>query len=206
MINTIINGVAKAVGIISFLVLLLEGVYYLQEIIKPFYENKIRKVMSWREFDKLIDKLAKQVTTNNHSKYSLIVGMGRGGGFCAAYLSCKLESIPIIVLDRDYQIINNSKTAVFHENKIIFDETVLKKINEKKVLIVSQQSHPGISIPELEKVLVNSGIKNIETCAVLKSDKTADNLNYWALEYTQGKKCKKFPWENDKNYVDIMKI
>lgn len=196
------------VEIIAFVLVILQILFYIVQlfnlIISPITANKFRKFMSWRQYNKLIDKLAKSIKKGGIN-YKMIVGIGRGGAICAASLSCRLESIPILALDREYITGNNSKIVSFYEDQIILNNKY-DEMKKEHILILSQQSDPGITLSALEKVMQNSGFQKIDKCAVLKSEKTNDvDLRYCAFTCSADKKCKKFPWEKQKDYKDIMK-
>lgn len=196
------------VEIIAFALVVLQVLYYIVQlfylIVSPITANKFRKYMSWKQYNKLIDKLAKSIIKSGNN-YKMIVAFGRGGAICAASLSCRLGSIPVLALDREYLTGKNSKIVSFYEDKIILNNKYCE-MKKEPILILSQQSDPGITLSALEKVMQNSGFERIDKCAVLKSEKTSDvDLRYCAYMYSADKKCKKFPWENQKQYKDIMK-
>ena len=190
-------------SVILLAVGILEGIHYLYYIFEPITASKIGKYMSWRKFDKLIKKIADQIKKDN-KRYAMIVAAGRGGAICAGCLSSYLESIPVLVLDRKYLDGGGTRKATFYESKVVIDER-FQLLKNEKILLLSQQSDPGITLSEIEKVMANSGFSYMDQCAVLKSDKTADtDIKYFAQSYSSNKKCKKFPWEKHKGYMDIM--
>jgi len=190
--------------IISLPVLLLQGLYYLRVVFEPLSANIFSKYMSWRKFNRLIKRLAEKIKKGGRT-YSMIVAAGRGGAICAGCLSSYLGSIPVLVLDRKYIAGGNVKTAQFYEEQVVINSqfSILKR---DKILLLSQQSDPGITLTEIAKVMRESGFTDMDQCAVLKSEKTADTgILYWAKQYAADKRCKKFPWEKNKGYKDIMK-
>lgn len=192
-------------SLITLVVAILEGAVYIQSLIAPITSNKISKYMSWRRFNRLIKKLAKKIIDGNRS-YDMIVAYGRGGAICAGCLSSHLRSIPVLILDRKYISSSEGKLAEFYETQIVLDDKYAY-LKNGRILLLSQQSDPGISLKKAEDVLRNSGFKNIDHYAILKSQKSMDvNFIDFAYEYSSDKKCKKFPWEKEKNYVDIMNI
>lgn len=190
-------------SLIIFIVAILEGVCYIHSLIAPITASKISKYMSWRRFNRLIKSLANKII-NDSRKYDMIVAYGRGGAICAGCLSSYLGSIPVLVLDRKYIEIRDSKIAKFYEPQIILDKESVH-LKEGKILLLSQQSDPGITLKKAEEVLQNSGFTNIDHYAVLKSKKSMDiNFIGFAYEYSSENKCKRFPWEKIKNYKNIM--
>lgn len=190
-------------NIIVLVVALLEGLVYIQSLFGSITANRINKYMSWGRFNRLIKSLANKIISS-HRKYDLIVAYGRGGAICAGCLSSYLGSIPILILDREYSIINGNKIANFYESQIILDKS-FSYLKNGKILLLSQQSDPGITLKTAEIVLKNSGFINIDKYAILKSEKSTDiDLIDFAYEYSSGRNCKKFPWEKSKNYKDVM--
>jgi len=189
--------------ILCSILLIIEILHYLRVWIEPITANRISKYMSWRKFDHLIQKMAKEIKKDN-KQYGMIVSVGRGGAICAGCLSSYLNSIPILVLDREYIIENGTRKAIFYESGVTINSNY-SHLKNKNVLLLSQQSDPGITLKEIEKIMTNSGFTNLEKCAVLKSDKTADSdIIYCGKKYSSDKKCKKYPWEKHKGYKDIM--
>ena len=192
-------------GLITLIVLLLEGANYMRELFSPIDNVKFGKYMSWRRLNRLIKQLAQEITDSGN-EYKMIVAPGRGGAICAGLLSCYLESIPVLILDRKYKEGPNGIFASFYETRVEFDKDEFNKIKDEKILLLTQQSDPGITLKEMKSVLEKSGLTNIEQCAVLKSNKSCNkDIRFCAYQYSSEKKCKKFPWEKLDTYKDIMR-
>lgn len=191
--------------IIIFVFGVIEGLWILYTIFAPISEGVFGKYMSWYRFNRLIKSLAKQIEASG-IKYKMIVAPGRDGAICAGLLSCYLGSIPVLVLDREYETTaTGQKYARFHESKIILDPHY-DNIKESRILLLTQRSDPGITLEKIAKIMEDSGFKYMDQCAVLKSQKSMNtNIKYCGHNYLSGeKKFKKFPWERIKQYRDIM--
>lgn len=190
-------------GILATVLIVLQIMYYISQLNFSIRISLFKKTLSWKQYNKLIRKLAKKIKGSGID-YKMIVAFGRGGAFCAASLSCNLGSIPVLILDREYITEDGLKTAKFYEEQIKMDPKY-ESMKKDHILVLSQQSDPGITLNALESIMKRSGFVNIDRCAVLKSNKTTDaDLRYCAYEYSPDKKCKKFPWEKNKGYKDIM--
>lgn len=188
-------------GIIIFIIAILEGLVYIQTLIAPITANPFNQFMSWRRFNRLIKSLAKKIKSANR-EYGLIVAYGRGGAICAGLLSRYLDNTPVLILDRKYTN-TRDKAAKFHESVIILDQE-FAYLKNKQVLLLSQQSDPGITLKQAEMVLKNSGFTQIHRYAILKSKKSLDtDFVECAYEYSPEKKCKKFPWEKIQKKEDL---
>lgn len=163
-----------------------------------------RKYFSWKEVNRFIDKLAKQIKDSN-IEYGMICGTGRGGGILAALLSYKLNLVPVLVLDRKYVIddVNNNRTSICIENSIVIDDN-FKDLLGKPVLLITPQSDPGVTLNVFRKHLKQSGFTgSIDKCAILSSVRTLDvDLKYTLYRYQPDTKCRHFPWE--KKNPDLM--
>ncbi len=162
------------------------------------------KYFSWKEVNRFIDKLAKQIKDSN-IEYGMICGTGRGGGILAALLSYKLDLVPVLVLDRKYVIddVNNNRTSICIENTIKIDDN-FKDLLGKPVLLITPQSDPGVTLNVFREHLKQSGFTgNIDKCAILSSVRTLDvDLKYTLYRYQPDTKCRRFPWE--KKNPDLM--
>ena len=191
--------------IILFVFSVIEGLWILHTIFAPISGGRFGKYMSWYRCSKLIKALAKQIE-NSNKNYKMIVAFGRGGAICAGLLSCYLGSIPVLVLDREYESMKEGKNqAEFYESKIILDSKY-DSFKNSHILLLTQRSDPGITLEKIATVMKNSGFQYMDQCAVLKSQKTMNkNIIYCGHIYSPGDKTfKKFPWERIKQYKDIM--
>ena len=194
------------VGYLSIVLVLLQILNETINLLGPFVSICSRKYFTWREMDKQIKKLSKKIK-NDNINYAMICGTGRGGSILASMLSYQLDLTPVLAFDRKY-IINSEDSTL--DSKCIIEKFILQKdyenIKSKRILLITPQSDPGVTLNHFKEVLKASGFSGkIDKCAIVKSSRTRDtDLRYYLYSYDPTrKKCKKFPWE--KNNPDLMK-
>lgn len=192
-------------GYFSLLLIILQIINQVFTLLIPIKSTFFtRKYFSWKEVDRFIDKLAKQIKESN-IEYGMICGTGRGGGILAALLSYKLNLVPVLVLDRKYAIddVNKNRTSICIEDKVEIDNN-FKELLDKAVLLITPQSDPGVTLNQYREKLRRSGFTgDIDKCAILSSVRTLDvDLKYTLYRYQPDTKCRHFPWE--KNNPDLM--
>lgn len=192
-------------GYFSMLLVILQIINQSITLFSPIKLNFFtHKFFSWKEVNRFIDKLAKQIKDSN-IEYGLICGTGRGGGILASLLSYKLNLVPVLVLDRKYVIddILNNRTSICIEKSVVINDD-FKYILDKPVLLITPQSDPGVTLNVFREQLRQSGFTgSIDKCAILSSVRTLDvDLKYTLYRYQPDTKCRHFPWE--KKNPDLM--
>lgn len=192
-------------GYFSLLLVVLQIINQVITLFTPIKSTFFtHKYFSWKEVDRFIDKLAKQIKDSN-IEYGMICGTGRGGGILAALLSYKLDLVPVLVLDRKYVIddVNSNRTSVCIEDSVVIDDN-FKDLLGKPVLLITPQSDPGVTLNVFREHLKQSGFTgSIDKCAILSSVRTLDvDLKYTLYRYQPDTKCRHFPWE--KKNPDLM--
>ncbi len=183
---------------LSLILIILQIINQIITLLTPIKSTFFtRKYFSWKEVNRFIDKLAKQIKDSN-IEYGMICGTGRGGGILAALLSYKLNLVPVLVLDRKYVIdeVNNNRSSVCIEDNVIINNN-FSELLDKPVLLITPQSDPGVTLNKYRENLKRSGfIGDIDKCAILSSVRTLDvDLKYTLYKYQPDTKCRHFPWE-----------
>lgn len=192
-------------GYFSLLLIILQIINQIITLLSPIKSTLFtRRYFTWKEVNRFIDKLAKQIKDSN-VEYGLICGTGRGGGILAALLSYKLNLVPVLVLDRKYVIDENNgiRTSICIEDSVVINEDFTDLL-DKPVLLITTQSDPGITLNKYRENLRQSGFtSDIDKCAIISSVKTVDvDLKYTLYRYQPDTKCRHFPWE--KKNPDLM--
>ena len=128
--------------IVGSLLSIILAVIGLLEVIGKV-KNKIMRFVSWKQIEKWVNELTRQIQTNNDFIPDCIIPMGRGGAVLAAMMSRKLCSdrvTPIFMVDRSYHQKNNR-----NEVNILTEYFDFKKL-PKNILLVAGMNVTGTTL------------------------------------------------------------
>ena len=144
--------------------------------------------LPWRQMEKLTTHLAEKI----HKRYSVIIGLNRGGLVPSVLLSHITKTKHGVVSIESYQ--GRKKTS---KHKLDYHVSMIGKLNPKtKVLMVDDISDTGESLKKIIQVMKKLGCdpKNIDTATLYYKSKSCFVPTYYA-KHTSDSDWIEFPWQ-----------
>ena len=144
--------------------------------------------IDWTRFEELVTEVAKKV----RSEYDVdvVVGVGKSGLIPAAIVAKKLGVAEFYSVAVRFYDDGKPPKKILGRPRITYQS--VGDLSGKRVLVVDDFSHSGLTLVEVEKLLVGKGAEVVRTAVVVLRGDTKTEPDYYGMRF-EG--CVIFPWD-----------
>jgi len=153
-------------------------------------ESRILSLLKidWSKFEELVTEVVEKV--RSEYEVDVVVGVGRSGLVPAAIIAEKLGVAEFYSVSVRFYDDGKPPKKVLDKPRILHH--TVGDLSGKRVLVIDDLSRSGLTLVEVEKLLLDKGAEEVRTAVVVLREDARAVPDYYGLKFNG---CVVFPWD-----------